>query len=186
LRQQDFLDVIDGMNMDVTAEIRAPDAATLDLYCDRVASAVGRLAVRVFGLEEAPGIALAHHLGRALQLTNILRDIDEDAAIGRLYLPAPALAAAGIDSTAPQAVVSHPAISQVCDAVAREAQSHYDQAHAVMARCPARVVRSPRIMSAVYHGILTRLCARGWQAPRQRVRMPRAQLLWIVLRHAIG
>ena len=61
--------------------------ATLDLYCDRVASAVGRLSVRVFGLPEHDGILLAHHLGRALQLTNILRDIDEDAAIGRLYLP---------------------------------------------------------------------------------------------------
>ncbi|HBO80619.1 MAG TPA: squalene synthase HpnD, partial [Cupriavidus sp.] len=73
LQQQDFSDVIDGMIMDVVATIVAPDAATLDTYCDRVASAVGRLAVRVFGLDEAPGIALAHHLGRALQLTNILR-----------------------------------------------------------------------------------------------------------------
>ena len=64
-------------------DIRAPDIATLDLYCDRVASAVGRLSVRVFGLPENDGILLAHHLGRALQLTNILRDIDEDAGLGR-------------------------------------------------------------------------------------------------------
>ena len=75
------------MEMDVPQDIRAPDLATLDLYCDRVASAVGRLSVRVFGLAEDDGIQLAHHLGRALQLTNILRDIDEDAGIGRLYLP---------------------------------------------------------------------------------------------------
>ena len=92
LRREDFHAVIDGMEMDVVADIRAPDCATLDLYCDRVASAVGRLSVRVFGMEEKAGIALAHHLGRALQLTNILRDIDEDAAIGRLYLPREALA----------------------------------------------------------------------------------------------
>ena len=83
--------MIDGMEMDVVADIRAPDWAKLDAYCDRVASAVGRLSVRVFGMEEKAGIALAHHLGRALQLTNILRDIDEDAAIGRLYLPREAL-----------------------------------------------------------------------------------------------
>ena len=83
LRRDDFLAVIDGMEMDVIAPIRAPDWATLDLYCDRVASAVGRLCVRVFKMEDAQGIALAHHLGRALQLTNILRDIDEDAGIGR-------------------------------------------------------------------------------------------------------
>ena len=79
-------------------DIRAPDLATLDLYCDRVASAVGRLSVRVFGLPEDDGILLAHHLGRALQLTNILRDIDEDAGIGRLYLPREGLLHAGITS----------------------------------------------------------------------------------------
>ncbi|WP_454712615.1 presqualene diphosphate synthase HpnD [Cupriavidus nantongensis] len=186
LQQADFLAVIDGMTMDVVQDIRAPDAATLDLYCDRVASAVGRLAVRVFGLEADCGVALAHHLGRALQLTNILRDIDEDAAIGRLYLPAEALAAAGIATATPAAVAAHPALGQACAAVAREAQAHYEQAWAVMARCPARQVRSPRIMAEVYHRILARLCAQGWRAPRRRVRLPRAQLLWIVLRHAIG
>ncbi|MFP3754599.1 presqualene diphosphate synthase HpnD [Cupriavidus sp. SIMBA_020] len=186
LQQQDFCDVIDGMIMDVVATIVAPDAATLDTYCDRVASAVGRLAVRVFGLEEAPGIALAHHLGRALQLTNILRDIDEDAGIGRLYLPAEALAAAGIPIGTPHAVIHHPAIGTVCQGLAREAQAHYDASAAIMARCPARVVRSPRIMFEVYHGILTRLLARGWQPPRTRVRVPKAKLVWILLRHAIA
>ena len=89
LRREDFMAVIDGMEMDVMPTIAAPDWATLDLYCDRVASAVGRLSVRVFGMDEEPGVALAHHLGRALQLTNILRDIDEDAGVGT------ALSAAG-------------------------------------------------------------------------------------------
>ena len=74
LRKEDFLAVIDGMEMDAEQDIRAPDWETLDRYCDRVASAVGRLSVRVFGLNEVDGIALAHHLGRALQLTNILRE----------------------------------------------------------------------------------------------------------------
>src|SRR3954463_16593357 len=106
LRREDFHAVIDGMEMDVLADIRAPDWATLDLYCDRVASAVGRLSVRVFGMEDTPGRALAHHLGRALQLTNILRDVDEDAEIGRLYLPQEELRKAGIVSTDPKAVLT--------------------------------------------------------------------------------
>ena len=97
LRKEDFLAVIDGMEMDAAQDIRAPDWTTLDLYCDRVASAVGRLSVRIFGMDEAEGIALAHHLGRALQLTNILRDVDEDAGLGRLYLPAEALRSAGVE-----------------------------------------------------------------------------------------
>ncbi|MBV9559643.1 MAG: squalene/phytoene synthase family protein, partial [Bradyrhizobium sp.] len=69
LQREDFIAVVDGMEMDVPQDIRAPDFATLDLYCDRVASAVGRLSVRVFGMPKDDGIQLAHHLGRALQLT---------------------------------------------------------------------------------------------------------------------
>src|SRR3954463_9308060 len=106
LRREDFHAVIDGMEMDVLADIRAPDEATLDVYCNRVASAVGRLSVRVFGMGEQDGIALAHHLGRALQLTNILRDVDEDAEIGRLYLPQEELRKAGIVTTEPRAVLT--------------------------------------------------------------------------------
>src|SRR5215472_2983806 len=110
LRREDFHAIIDGMEMDVLADIRAPDEATLDLYCNRVASAVGRLSVRVFGMGHQDGLALAHHLGRALQLTNILRDLDEDAAIGRLYLPKEALAKAGVELTDPAAVLASPGL----------------------------------------------------------------------------
>ena len=118
LRKEDFLTILDGMEMDVAEDIVAPDLATLDLYCERVASAVGRLSIKVFGMEEGPGFELAHHLGRALQLTNILRDIDEDAAIGRLYLPREYLFAAGFKSLDPRMVVSDPRVDGVCRAVA--------------------------------------------------------------------
>ena len=87
LRQDDFLAVIDGMQMDAETTIVAPDLATLDLYCDRVAAAVGRLSVRAFGDASPAADQVAHSLGRALQLTNILRDLREDAERGRLYLP---------------------------------------------------------------------------------------------------
>src|SRR3954471_17771077 len=114
LSREDFLTVIDGMEMDALEDIRAPSSATLDLYCDRVASAVGRLSVRVFGLERETGKLLAHHLGRALQLTNILRDLDEDAAVGRLYLPQEALHAAGITTTDPIAALASSGLAQAC------------------------------------------------------------------------
>jgi phytoene/squalene synthetase len=136
LAQDDFNAIIDGMTMDVLADICAPDESTLDLYCDRVASAVGRLAVRVFGLNEELGSALAHHLGRALQLTNILRDIDEDAALGRVYVPAEALCAAGVPLGEPERMVAHPNLGQACTALQRQAQGHYGQANAIIAGCP--------------------------------------------------
>ncbi|MGH6771364.1 MAG: squalene/phytoene synthase family protein, partial [Xanthobacteraceae bacterium] len=114
LAREDFLAVIDGMEMDAREDIRAPSFATLDLYCDRVASAVGRLSVRVFGVARDDGKLLSHHLGRALQLTNILRDLDEDAGIGRLYLPREALEQAGIHSTDPATALRSPNLSQAC------------------------------------------------------------------------
>jgi phytoene synthase len=185
LQREDFRAVIDGMEMDVVSTIRAPDMATLDLYCDRVASAVGRLSVRVFGMEKEPGLALAHHLGRALQLTNILRDLDEDAAIGRLYLPQEALREAGITTTDPVEAISNPAISRACAPVVSRAERHFAESDSIMARCPRRVVRTPRIMAAAYRLILARTNALGWQAPRSRVSLQRWQILWILLRYAI-
>jgi phytoene synthase len=185
LRRQDFHDVIDGMEMDVVADIRAPDDATLDKYCDRVASAVGRLSVRVFGMPEDDGIELAHHLGRALQLTNILRDLDEDAGIGRLYLPAEAIMASGIMATDPSTVLASPCIGAVCETLAARARRHFTQADVIMARSPRRTVRAPRIMAEAYRLILDKLVARGWAPPRARVRIPRGRLLWIILRNAV-
>jgi presqualene diphosphate synthase len=184
LKREDFLAIVDGMEMDVPADIRAPDLATLDLYCDRVASAVGRLSVRVFGLAQDDGILLAHHLGRALQLTNILRDIDEDAGIGRLYLPLEGLLHAGITSTDPQKVISDPALPKVCAPLAARARAHFAKADEVMDRNSRRTVRAPRIMSKYYRSILELLVARGFAQPRAPVRLNKAARIAILLRYA--
>ncbi len=186
LQRADFHDVIDGMEMDVDANIEAPDLTTLDLYCDRVASAVGRLSVRVFGAPTDKGAPLAHHLGRALQLTNILRDLDEDAAIGRLYLPREALRAAGIEATAPAAVLAHPALSSACAPVIAMADAHFRAAREVMARCPPATVRAPMIMAEAYQPILAQLTARGFAPPRARIRTSKWRILLAVLRHGLA
>jgi squalene synthase HpnD len=185
LEQADFDAIIDGMQMDAAADIRAPDWATLDLYCDRVASAVGRLSVRIFGVPREHGRPLAHHLGRALQLTNILRDLDEDAAIGRLYLPREALAEAGITTTDPRAVVADARLGRACVPLVARAGDHFANAGAIMDRCRRAVVRSPRLMGTVYRGILDELVQRGFDAPRQRVRISKAKLLLTLLRHGV-
>ena len=184
LRREDFHAVIDGMEMDVVADIRAPSDTTLDLYCDRVAGAVGRLSVRVFGMQEQDGPALAHHLGRALQLTNILRDLDEDASIGRLYLPAESLRAAGICTTDPAEVLADPGLGKACANLVDRARDHFRHADAIMARNPRRTVRAPRLMAKAYLAILDRLVDRGWSPPRRPIRLPRARLLWLIMRHA--
>ena len=182
LDRADFEAVIDGMAMDVDRDIRWPSWAELDLYCDRVASAVGRLSVRIFGMDEAPGIELAYHLGRALQLTNILRDIDEDAGIGRVYLPREAIEAAGIPLTEPLEVIADPRIDTACRAVAATAHDHYRKAHALLATRPRGHLIAPRLMEAVYARILQRTEAIGWKPPRHRVKMSKPALLWTVAR----
>jgi presqualene diphosphate synthase len=183
LREDNFLAIIDGMEMDVSAPIRAPDLSTLDVYCDRVASAVGRLSVRIFGISGDAGIALAHHLGRALQLTNILRDLDEDATVGRLYLPGETLREAGITATDPEVVLRDPALANVCASLVEKARYHFRESDKIMAGFPRRNARAPGIMGEAYKLILDALVKRGWSAPRRPVRVGKPQLLWILLRH---
>jgi presqualene diphosphate synthase len=184
LQREDFIAVVDGMEMDVPQDIRAPDMATLDLYCDRVASAVGRLSVNVFGMPREDGVLLAHHLGRALQLTNILRDIDEDAGLGRLYLPREALFHAGITSNDPARVAADRALPKVCLPLAERAKKHFAEADAIMKRNRRRAVRAPRIMGKYYRAILELLLKRGFAPPRDPVRVSKATKLAIVLRYA--
>ena len=185
LHKADFLAIIDGMAMDAAEDIRAPDAATLDLYCDRVASAVGRLSVRIFGVSEQNGPGLAHHLGRALQKTNILRDIDEDAAMGRLYLPRERLLAAGITATDPAVVAADPRLPDVCAPLVAEARAHFAEADRIMAREPRRATRAPRLMGAVYGAVLEATVKRGFAAPRPEVKKPRLRLILALLRHGL-
>ncbi len=185
LRQADFLAVIDGMQTDVDGPVRAPTLKQFDLYCDRVASAVGRLSVRVFGMPETEGEELAYGLGRALQFTNVLRDLDEDAAIGRLYLPRELLAEAGIVGDDPLAVVADPRIDAAAHALAALAREHYETADLVLGLKPPGKLAAPRLMSAVYGKILGRMEQAGWAPPRERARIGKRDLLWIVLRRGL-
>ncbi len=183
LRQDDFMAVIDGMQMDAESVIVAPDLAELDLYCDRVAAAVGRLSVRAFGDASPAADDVAWHLGRALQLTNILRDVAEDAGRGRLYLPREWLRDAGVPAD-PAAALRHPGLPAVCARMAADARRHFTEAHAAMRRCAARAMRPARLMGASYAALLHRLERRGWTRLEQPVRVPKWQKLLIALRYA--
>jgi len=185
LRREDFLAVIDGMQMDAETAIVAPDLATLDLYCDRVAAAVGRLSVRAFGDASPAADEVAYSLGRALQLTNILRDIQEDAERGRLYLPREWLDAASVPHD-PAAALQAPGLRQVCAQVAALAYRHFRGASTAMRRCDAKAMKPARLMGATYAAILSRLERRGWSPPHERVSLPGWQKIWLALRYGLG
>ena len=185
LRQRDFLSIIDGMQMDARANIRAPDLAMLDLYCARVASSVGHLSVHVFGDPSDAAHAVADSLGRALQLTNILRDLDEDAGRGRLYLPREILDRHGIREADPTAVLGHPALPAVCREVAAIAEQHFQLSMRAMESCSRRSMRPAAVMAAIYHATLSALLRSGWRDPATRVNMSKPLKLWLVLRHGL-
>ena len=184
LRQDDFIAVVDGMAMDAETPVVAPDEATLDLYCDRVAAAVGRLSVRAFGDASANADQVAHHLGRALQLTNILRDIHEDAGRDRLYLPRELLNQDGIPHD-PQSAMAHAALPRVCNALAARAHAHFRDAARWMGQCDRRAMKPARLMGDTYAAILARLEARGWQRLDVPVKLSRWAKLRIAARHLL-
>jgi phytoene synthase len=185
LRQEDFIAVIDGMAMDAETVIVAPDLATLDLYCDRVAAAVGRLSVRAFGDGSAEADLVAWNLGRALQLTNILRDIHEDADRGRLYLPAEYLDAAGVPRD-PAGAVASAALPEVGRRLAADARRYFDAARVHMAKCDPAAMKPARLMGETYAAILTCLEQSGWRDVSVRVGLPLWRKLWLLVRYGLG
>jgi phytoene synthase len=185
LPKAEFLALIDGMEMDVRDAIQAPSLDDFTLYCRRVAGAVGMLSVRVFGEAGPAGQDLAVVLGEALQTTNILRDLAEDAGRGRLYLPGDLLNKHGIKERDPAAVLSAPGLGPACAELAARARARFDRARRLVTQCDRSRVRPAILMLEVYDRILTRLEARGWDRPDVPVRLSRIEKLWIVLRHRL-
>lgn len=185
LAREDFFAVIDGCAMDGGGLMRRPTMATLDLYCDRVACAVGRLSVRIFGEPSVNGIAVAAALGRALQLTNILRDLREDAQLGRLYLPDEILSLYDIVSDDPDVVLKEFMLPSVCGHIGGLARGYFKEADKAMDACPRQAMRPARLMEAMYRDLLDRMERAHWQVTDARARVPSALKLWYVLRHGL-
>ena len=165
--------MIAGMAADAAPAPRIADAAGLDLYCRQVAGSVGAMAVRIFGAPEAVGFGL--DLGRTLQLVNILRDLDEDAARDRLYLPLSLLpgADAGLPATTLLALPAMPGAAMV---LARQAEAGFAAADAALvALGHPRALLPARIMMWGYRRLLARMLAQGFAAPRVRPRLNRAE-----------
>ncbi len=185
LHRRDLLAIVEGMQMDAGGPVRIADSAALDLYCDRVACAVGRLSNRTFGVDDALGDPVAAALGKALQLTNILRDLKDDARLDRLYLPRDLLQSHGIDAAAPDAVLAHPNLAGPCDELAGWADACYRAAGRALAACDAERMRPAFVMKEVYHKTLQRTLKRGWRRLDERVRLSKAEKMWIGVRHGL-
>ncbi len=183
LPHKEFHAVINGMQMDMDGSMKAPSAQTLQLYCRRVAGAVGLLSIRVFGDAGAAAHRFAVTLGEALQLTNILRDLKDDAALDRLYLPEEHLASQGIDTSDPHRVLAHPSMPAACAALAEDARQLYAEADILLSGCDRRALKPAIIMKESYRRVLDSLVAAGWQDLDHDPGISIARKLWITLRH---
>jgi squalene synthase HpnD len=178
--------VIDGMAMDLGTPLRAPPLDTFKVYCRRVAGAVGLLAIRVFDRADDETEALALALGDALQMTNILRDLEEDAQLGRLYLPRELLVRAGIIASDPVEALRHPSLPKACDALADMAEVRFVEAERLLTGWPRRRLWTARAMMLLYRRTLKHLRARGWRELGQRPRLPKWEKAWVTLRCLVG
>lgn len=185
LPKTEFLQVIDGMEMDARGSVWGPPLEELMLYCRRVAGAVGMLSIHAFGETRPPAPELAVSLGNALQLTNILRDVHEDALTGRLYLPRELLEKHGVTATTPEALLADPAVAKVCADLAPRARQSFADSAALLSRLDRRKMRPAILMMAVYRRMLDRMEERGWDRLAEPVKLSRAEKVWIVLRHCL-
>ena len=171
-------EIIDGMEMDLTHH-RYPDFEALKLYCHRVAGVVGQLSASIFGYRNPSTLEYAESLGRAFQLTNIIRDVGEDARRDRVYLPQDELARFGITSEDILARRGGDAFRSLMAFQAERAQSYYDLAYSKLAPEDRRNQRAGLIMAAIYRTLLEEIRRDGFKVLDQRVALTPLRKLWI-------
>ena len=185
LPQEEFLAVIEGMEIDARPIVRMQNLDDLLHYCRKVAGAVGMLSIHAFGVPRNPGFQIAEKLGNALQLTNILRDLKEDAELQRLYVPLELLSKNGVATTSLNAVLVHPGFGGACAELAILARNYYAETERLIAVFGWRRIRPAVLMMAVYRELLDRLEERGWTQIDVSVRLTRLRKILLALRYGL-
>ncbi len=172
LPKAEFLRLINAISMDIPNPVQAPDMRKFQEYCRGVAGVPGNLSLRIFGCTDEDIIEkLSTSLGNALQITNILRDVKEDAQAGRLYIPRECLAQAGISSTSPADVVVNKNLSVAREKLAKIAEAEFQRADALIARLDKKTARPVRAIEAIYRRYFDMMQNRGWEivSPKPKI-----------------
>lgn len=186
LPRDEFILMIEGMEMDADGPVIAPSFERLSAYTRRVAGAVGQLSMPVFG---APGNEMADEfsisLGDALQLTNILRDVEEDAREGRLYLPKELLEKHGCPLD-PNEIASAAGLPKVREELSMIARDKFKRARKALRSLDWRVLRPALLMMGVYEQYLDKMTARGWANGQPKVQLSKLEKTMIAARWLIA
>jgi 15-cis-phytoene synthase len=183
LQQADLQTVIDGMQMDLE-KVRYVDFAELETYCDRVAGVVGLLSAEIFGYEDPRTRDYARRLGVAFQLTNIIRDVGEDARRGRIYVPQDDLVRFGVPPSDLLRGQESPAFVALMRFEAERARTWYDDALATLPQRDRHAQRAGLAMAAIYRTLLDEIARDGYQVLDRRIALTPLRKLWIATRAA--
>lgn len=182
LAQKHFLGILEGFDMDRRGFMVRPTMAELERYCYCVAGCVGLLSVSIFGYRSPRVLEFAEHLGHAFQLTNILRDVREDAERGRIYLPIELLAREHVETLAPRELLRSDGAPRICAELGRLARRRFRQAAEALPDDERRAMRAALLMRGIYEAYLDRIEARGFRPDLPRVRFGAMRKIALVLR----
>jgi len=183
LAQEYLLEIIDGMEMDLLIT-RYPSFKELSLYCYRAASVVGLLSAEIFGYQDRRTLKYAHDLGMAFQLTNILRDVREDAQRGRVYLPEDELQQFGVSVQDLHQPISSDNTRALFQHQADRAREYYHKAINQLPEQDRYAQRSGLMMAEIYQTLLEEIAADGFRVLEHRIQLPPLRKLWLAWRTA--
>lgn len=181
LPMEQLLEIIDGMEMDLHT-FRYPDFKTLHLYCYRVASVVGLLAAEIFGYHDRRTLKYAHDLGLAFQLTNIIRDVGEDARRGRIYLPLDELRQFGVSEDDILCGHTGDGFPDLMSFQVQRAIGYYDKALAELPAADRKSQRAGLVMAAIYRRLLDEIVADGCRVLTHRTILTPRTKVWLALK----
>jgi 15-cis-phytoene synthase len=170
--------IIDGCQMDLE-QTRYLDFAGLQRYCHLVASVVGEVSARIFGQVEPETTRYAHTLGLAFQLTNIIRDVGEDALRGRIYLPVNELQQFGVKAQEILQRQHSDRFEALMRFQAERAHALYDEALAMLPASDRRNQKPGLMMASIYRTLLHEIQAEGFQVLNQRIKLTPLKKLWL-------
>lgn len=178
LDSQHLLAIIDGMEMDLD-QTRYLDFPGLQKYCWHVASVVGILSANIFGVTNPQTLAYAEKLGLAFQLTNIIRDVGEDARKGRIYLPVNELQQFNVTAADILNARHSENFEKLMQFQAARAHSYYEEAFALLPKEDRRAQRPGLIMAAIYRAVLKEVEHDGFHVLNQRISLTPIRKLWL-------
>ncbi len=183
LPKEEFMRLINGISMDLPTPLQAPSMEKFNEYCRGVAGVPGNLSLRIFGVEDEALIEkLSTTLGNALQITNILRDVKEDAQIGRLYIPKEMLEDAGITATDPLTVIVNPNLAKAREELAKIAAEDYEVSYQLIKQLDKKVARPVLMMANIYKRYFDIMQNRGWEIISPKPQLSKIKKLSLALR----